>query len=322
MIARRKREKRLLDLPNHRSSHSVPTPRGGGAGLVLAVAVFTAVEAYRLHPAYSFQLVVLGAVLLALALVGWRDDHESMPVATRLGTHVAAGCATAILVNAIHPLTGAANVGWLVLWLFWTTASINIVNFMDGIDGMVASQGFVYGLYLVMLLPDNSFARHFAAVLAASCLGFLIWNWAPARIFLGDVGSGPLGLFFAVAGALALDGAPVPLIFLPLFPLYLDALITLLRRLGRGEQLTTAHRSHLYQRIANSGVGHAPTTAMYTIASIIGGATGVAVKSATPEVMAAAILIYVFLVTSLWLAVDRRFPLPLTQTSENSERIT
>ena len=306
-----------MDLPNQRSSHSVPTPRGGGAALVLAVAVFAAVEVYRLRPPYSLQLAVLGVVLFVLALVGWRDDHESVPVATRFGTHVAAGCAVAILVNAIHPLTGSANVGWLLLWLFWTTASINIVNFMDGIDGMVASQGFVYGLYLVILLSDNSFGRHFAAVLAASCLGFLLWNWAPARIFLGDVGSGPLGLFFAIAGALALGGAPVPLIFLPLFPLYLDALVTLLKRMGRGEPLTTAHRSHLYQRVANSGVGHAPTTAMYTIASVIGAATGIAVKSATPEVIAAAIVTYVFLVTSLWLAVDRRFPLPLTRTSAN-----
>jgi UDP-N-acetylmuramyl pentapeptide phosphotransferase/UDP-N-acetylglucosamine-1-phosphate transferase len=311
-----------MDLPNHRSSHSVPTPRGGGAALVLAVGLFASLEVYRLRPAYSLQLAVLGAVLLVLALVGWRDDHESMPVATRFGTHVAAGFAVAILVNAIHPLTGSANVLWLILWLFWTTASINIVNFMDGIDGMVASQGFVYGLYLVILLPDSSFARLFAAVLAASCLGFLLWNWAPARIFLGDVGSGPLGLFFAIAGALALGGAPLPLIFLPLFPLYLDALMTLLRRMGRGEPITTAHRSHLYQRVANSGVGHAPTTAMYTIASIIGAATGIGVRSASPGVMAAAIVTYVFLVTSLWLAVDRRFPLPLTRTSENSERIT
>jgi Fuc2NAc and GlcNAc transferase len=297
-----------MDHPNQRSSHTVPTPRGGGAALVFAVAVFTAVDVYRLGPAYGFQLAVQGAVLVALALVGWRDDHESVSIATRLGTHVAAGCAVAILVNAIHPLTGLANVGWLMVWLFWTTASINIVNFTDGIDGMVASQGVVYGFYLVMLLPDNLFSRHFAAVLAASCLGFLLWNWAPARIFLGDVGSGPLGFFFTVAGALALDGAPVPLIFLPLFPLYLDALMTLLRRVERGEKLTTAHRSHLYQRIANSGVGHGRTTSVYTIASIIGAAVGISVKDATPQMIAAATAIYVLLVTSVWWVGERRFP--------------
>jgi UDP-N-acetylmuramyl pentapeptide phosphotransferase/UDP-N-acetylglucosamine-1-phosphate transferase len=252
-------------------------------------------------------LAALAAALIALAVVGWKDDHESMAVAIRLGTHVAAGAAVAILVNSIAPLSGWANVVWLTAWIFWTTASINIVNFMDGIDGMVASQGVVYGFYLFVLLSRNSFGALFALILALSCLGFLLWNWAPARIFLGDVGSGPLGLFFASGGALALGGAPLPLIFLPLFPLYLDALITLLIRMRRREKLATPHRSHLYQRIANSGVGHRPVTSVYMASAILGAVIGLVVRSATPALVAAAVGIYVFIVSSLWWVADRRY---------------
>jgi UDP-N-acetylmuramyl pentapeptide phosphotransferase/UDP-N-acetylglucosamine-1-phosphate transferase len=108
---------------------------------------------------------------------------------------------------------------------------------------------------------------------------------------------------------LGLAGAPVALVFLPLFPLYLDALVTLLRRMRRGEDLTTAHRSHLYQRIANSGVGHGPVTLVYTIAAIIGGAIGLSVKNTTSELIAAAIAVYVLAVGFLWWLVHRRFPL-------------
>src|SRR5205823_4265605 len=122
----------------------------------------------------------------------------------RLPSHLVCGCAVAVLVNAIAPMPGIINIAWLAWWIFWSTASINIVNFMDGIDGMVASQGGVYGLFLFALVHSDLPGSRFGLILAGACLGFLMWNWAPAKIFMGDVGSGPLGLLLVIGGALAL----------------------------------------------------------------------------------------------------------------------
>src|SRR5205823_5721319 len=156
-------------------------------------------------------------------VVGWLDDHSwlddrrRMSIAVRLPLHLLCGLAVAFLVNQAAPMPGILNLAWLAWWIFWTAASINIVNFMDGIDGMVASQGVVYGIFLYGLAPTHLPGR-FGLVLASACLGFLVWNWAPSKIFMGDVGSGPLGLLFIIGGTLALEDAPSVLVFLPLFP--------------------------------------------------------------------------------------------------------
>jgi UDP-N-acetylmuramyl pentapeptide phosphotransferase/UDP-N-acetylglucosamine-1-phosphate transferase len=293
----------LIDIPNHRSSHTVPTPRGGGVALVASVLV---VAGYEL--AHGEQprplLASLAVALLLLALVGWLDDRGSMPVAFRLPVHLACGLAVAMLVNDLAPLPFPMNAVWLLWWVFWTVASINIVNFMDGIDGMVACQGIIYGVFLVAILPSGSSGSRFGLILAAACLGFLLWNWAPAKMFLGDVGSGPLGLFFVIGGALALENAPAVLVFLPLFPLFFDALITLLLRLREGERLTVAHRSHLYQRLANSGHGHALVTSAYALAAALGAGVAVAARTLSPVPMTLAIVCYCLIIGLAWKLAD------------------
>lgn len=302
----------LVDVPNHRSSHAIPVPRGGGVAVVLAIIFAVGYEVRgRGWPPHG-HMAILGAAVALLTAVGWLDDRGHMPVRLRFLLHVACGLAVALLVDGMRPQTGMFHVAWLAWWLFWTTASINIVNFMDGIDGMIASQGIVYGIFLFVLLQPQRAGAQFGLVLAAACGGFLLWNWAPAKIFLGDVGSGPLGLLFVAGGALALEGAHAVLVFLPLFPLFLDALVTLLRRIRRGEQLTEPHRTHLYQRVANGGLGHAPVSITYAGAAAVGALSAVLVKDAPPLWIGVTITGYVIAVLVAWRWVDRRFPLSPT----------
>jgi Fuc2NAc and GlcNAc transferase len=301
------RQTGLLDVPNHRSSHSVPTPRGGGIALIVAVVFVGGYEIWHSNVAPSPTLVFLVAAIGTLALVGWIDDRGSTRVGIRLMAHVLCGLAVAVLVANTMPLPLPLGIAWLAWWIFWTVASINIVNFMDGIDGMVATQGIVYGVFLFALLPASSAGSRYGLILAAACLGFLVWNWPPARMFMGDVGSGPLGLLFVIGGALAVVVAPAPLVFLPLFPLFLDALVTVVIRFRHGEKLTHAHRSHLYQRLANGGYGHARVTLIYALAATIGAVIALLVKDASASRIATAILVYVFLVLVGWMLLHERF---------------
>jgi len=293
----------MLDIPNHRSSHSVPTPRGGGIALISAVLGAGGLDLWQAGQQPWTMLWLAGAIV-SLAVVGWLDDRASINVASRLAVHMACGGAVAVLVNEVAPATGLLNTVWLAWWAFWAVASINIVNFMDGIDGMVAAQGVVYGIFLFALASEPALAGRFGLTLAAACAGFLIWNWSPAKMFLGDVGSGPLGLLFVIGGALALQAAPAPLVFLPLFPLFLDAMLTMAERFRRGERLTQAHRSHLYQRLASGGYGHARVAMIYAGAAATGAIVALTVKEASRWGIVAAILAYVFSVLAGWKALN------------------
>jgi UDP-N-acetylmuramyl pentapeptide phosphotransferase/UDP-N-acetylglucosamine-1-phosphate transferase len=300
------RQTAALDIPNPRSSHRVPTPRGGGIALVTSVIAVGAYELGRLGQRPNAVLAFLTAGLLMLTFVGWLDDRGSMPVSLRLAVHLTCGVSVALLVNQIAPVPGPINLIWLTWWVFWSVSSINIVNFMDGIDGMVACQGIVYGIFLFALLPSSLSGSRFGLALAAACSGFLLWNWAPAKMFMGDVGSGPLGLFFVIGGALALEGAPTALIFLPLFPLFFDALATLVQRFRKREKLTAAHRSHLYQRLANGGAGHAVVTSVYALAAALGALVALSVKNGSSRQISVAILAYCLAVAVAWKTADSK----------------
>jgi Fuc2NAc and GlcNAc transferase len=165
----------------------------------------------------------------------------------------------------------------------------------------------VYGVFLFVLLPTDNFGSKFGLVVAAACCGFLVWNWEPAKLFMGDVGSGPLGLLFVIGGALALANARSVVVFLPLFPLFLDALLTLILRFRRGERVTDAHRAHLYQRVVSSGVRHSVVSSVYALAAAIGAFVAVAVNRAQVGWTAFAISAYVLAVTLAWKWADERF---------------
>jgi Fuc2NAc and GlcNAc transferase len=258
----------LLDLPSTRSSHAVPTPRGGGAAFVLAFLFVLPVLALEGVLGWSPMSALMGGGTLVAAL-GFLDDHGHVAVRWRLLGHCIAAGWVLLWLGGLPPLR-LANVTLDVSWaghamaLFGLVWLLNLYNFMDGIDGIAAVEAIcvcVCGALLYTLLG------HYAQVwtplaLALSVLGFLYWNFPPARVFMGDVGSGFLGL---VIGGLMLQAAWLAselfwawLILLGVF--VVDATFTLLRRLFRRQRVYEAHRSHAYQFAARQFGRHWPVT--------------------------------------------------------------
>jgi len=256
-----------LDIPNARSSHSVATPRGGGLAIVLtATAGFVVLNRLGSLP----TPVLLGLLAgLAVAFIGFIDDRRPISSALRLVIHFCAAFGAVALLGGVPPIQmqgvlwslGPAGSALAAVGIVW---SINLYNFMDGIDGIAAAEAiFVLGTVglLSSLTGAGSGLVEPEFVLATACLGFLVWNWPPAKIFMGDVGSGYLGYSIA-ALAIASAGSPVGLLtWLTLGGLFfVDATVTLLRRAMRGESLLQAHRSHAYQWMARRWNSHRRTT--------------------------------------------------------------
>ncbi|HEX9790431.1 MAG TPA: glycosyltransferase family 4 protein [Kiloniellales bacterium] len=256
----------VLDRPNARSSHATPLPRGGGLGLMVVVSLAWAAAAAWLGSAPpGFPPVMAGVAVLAV--ISWLDDvRGSLPVAARLAAQIMA-VAVALLSFPDAGLVFQGALPWLfdrlataLLWLWF----INLFNFMDGIDGITGVETAALGMGLALVAWLAGLAAPqvaMPALLAAAALGFLAWNWAPARIFLGDVGSIPLG--FVLGWLLLITAAHGQWLAAAILPLYYlaDATITLVRRLLRGEQVWRAHRAHFYQRAVASGATHAAVAA-------------------------------------------------------------
>jgi len=258
----------VMDHPTIRSSHAVATPRGGGLGLLLVV--LGAWGWLATHPVTWTILALLGGLAM-VGLVGHIDDKRGLGVGSRLVVHVIAAATLGVVAatGASKPLFA---VGLFLWWTFWAVSSINLVNFMDGINGLVVSQVTVFALSLALFPTPTRIVPLLAVVVAGACVGFLPWNFPRARIFLGDVGSGALGYLVPVLAFLVMRAGEIDVVraHLPLLPLFGDATWTILRRWRRGEQVTAPHRSHLYQRLANGGLGHTRVTLIYTLASIGG----------------------------------------------------
>jgi Fuc2NAc and GlcNAc transferase len=251
----------LIDHPQERSSHAVPTPRGGGLGLLLAVAI--ALVAANDLGAASREVLFAAAAVVLVAMIGWVDDHGGAAVGVRLAVHLAAGALIVpFALAAPLPLAEYAATAW---WIFWTVSAINVVNFIDGIDGLIGLQALIYGVFVALLSAPGGGPQLAGLALAGASLGFLGWNWNPARIFMGDVGSGALGAVFVLLGAALVAEGRVGFVaaYAPLAGIFLDAAVTLVRRARRGERLSQAHRTHLYQRLANGGLGHARVALLY-----------------------------------------------------------
>jgi Fuc2NAc and GlcNAc transferase len=262
-------QKNLIDVPNERSSHASPTPRGGGVAIVIAF--FAA--AVLLSLLGLMDAKILGTLLIgggAIALVGFFDDRWHLRAGVRLSVHLAAALGVVILLGGI-PESALTRWGlhgvWIgglaaVLVLVWTT---NLFNFMDGIDGIAGSEAvFVSGAGALLNWCHGGAPGLTASMLcvAAASLGFLRWNWPPARIFMGDVGSGFLGFTLAVLGLAASQLGAIPFEAWGILGGFflLDATITLLRRMVRGDQWLNAHRMHAYQQLARRWKAHLPVT--------------------------------------------------------------
>jgi Fuc2NAc and GlcNAc transferase len=267
----------LMDKPSPRSSHSEPTPRGGG--LAIVVAFFLALLILYLAGALGGQLA--GALIFggsAIAIVGFIDDRWSLPARVRFFVHVSAAIAAVTLIGAPYDLFGEvlARHQWVIFTLgvvaiVWAT---NLFNFMDGIDGIAGLEAVFFACAAASLnsyLSGSPGLTTALLSLAFASFGFLIWNWPPARIFMGDVGSGFLG-FALAALVLAMSrtrhvAIEIGLILGGVF--IVDATVTLLRRIARGDRWFEAHRMHAYQHLARRWRSHRPITIVVSAINVV-----------------------------------------------------
>lgn len=270
----------LLEHPNSRSSHSVPTPSGGG--LIIVLASLTGLNLFAYNFSGNFLLLfTIGALLITC--VSLVDDLMTVKPIIRISVH---GIAAALAIFEFGPLLkielpvfGVFDFGYAgyVLTFLWIVWLINAYNFMDGIDGLAGLQAVISGAGLAAVgyffaVPE---VITFGCVLSSASLGFLFHNWQPARIFMGDVGSAFLGYSFAVMplcllGRIGVFDARIPIMAAVLVWLFVfDSVLTLVYRMLTRERFWQAHRQHIYQRLVIAGMPHAAVTVAYGVGAIL-----------------------------------------------------
>ncbi len=300
LVLRWLRAKQILDMPNTRSSHAVPTPRGGGLAVTPLILVgLAACFASRGGGRADWAMLVGGALLAA---VSWIDDRRPLPPGPRFAAQIIAVAGVLALMpesrltgGLLPPITEKIALGLAWVWF------VNLFNFMDGMDGITGVETIGIALGLLLAVPGTVAAGPLA-VIAGTALGFLVWNWHPAKIFMGDVGSIPLGF---VLGHLLLKtvsihplGWAVALILPALY--WSDATITLLRRGLAGKPVWRAHREHFYQRATQGGWSHARVSLLLLAGNLglIGmarvAATGHPVLGLTGAAVATALILALF----------------------------
>ncbi|MCG6872566.1 MAG: glycosyltransferase family 4 protein [Gammaproteobacteria bacterium] len=271
--------RQILDHPNERSSHDRPVPHTGGLAVSATLLAGCGWLAWQ-QPTERGLLAVLAGVIAAMALLGWQDDRRGLGPGLRLLVQLSTAAAALALLGWPREFSlglWRLDAGWLafplcLLWVVWLT---NLYNFMDGIDGIAAVETLVvaatFGVWFAAV--GATALALLMGVLAAAALGFLRWNWAPARVFLGDSGSLVMGMLLGVVSVTGMArydfSAPAVLLVLGVF--VFDASWTLARRLLTGERVWQAHRSHFYQRAA-SRFGHA---AVSLVVLVLGGVLAV-----------------------------------------------
>lgn len=262
----------LFDIPNARSSHVTPTPRGGGAGILAGLIVAAA-----LSGALKDHVMILSIFATAIiAILGFIDDLRHLPAWAKFIVQVvtATGAlwtgdlflrriALPFVTIPLGPLAAGVTILLVVGW-------INAYNFMDGVNGIAAVQAIIAGTVLAVLLWRSGDIR--AAVIAAAsaggAAGFLPWNFPKARIFMGDVGSGSIGFLFAILILRVSPHVGIVAATLPLFPFLFDSSVTVLRRAVHGERFFTPHRTHFYQRLAQLSGSHVVVTVVWGILAV------------------------------------------------------
>ncbi|CAI8844277.1 MULTISPECIES: MraY family glycosyltransferase [Pseudomonas] len=258
----------LIDIPNARSSHSVPTPRGGGVAIVVSFLIALPVLAWTDAVAWPMALALLGAGGW-IAIVGFLDDHGHIAARWRLLAHFGGAIWALFWIGGMAPINlfgHEFSLGWFgyVIAAFYLVWMLNLYNFMDGIDGLASVEAICacVGACLVYWIAGHNSLAIAPLVLAMAVLGFLVWNFPPAKIFMGDAGSGFLGIILAVMSLYAAWTNPLFLwawlILLGVF--IVDATFTLIRRLLRGDKVYEAHRSHGYQYASRKYGSHRAVT--------------------------------------------------------------
>ncbi|TWC21859.1 Fuc2NAc and GlcNAc transferase [Pseudomonas sp. SJZ085] len=258
----------IIDIPNTRSSHTVPTPRGGGVAIVISFLLALPVLAVTGSMGWAAMWAMLGAGS-GIAILGFLDDHGHIAARWRLLGHFAASIWALYWLGGLPPITLfgiGLELSWFgdVLAVFYLAWMLNLYNFMDGIDGIASVEAICTCLGACLLYWLGGFEGLIVAplVLAMAVAGFLYWNFPPARIFMGDAGSGFLGIILGLLSLQAAWTSPellwVWLILLGVF--IVDATVTLVRRLLRGDKVYEAHRSHAYQFASRQYGRHLPVT--------------------------------------------------------------
>lgn len=309
----------LLDIPNKRTSHEKPTPRGGGMAFIIIWCTGLLAGAISGKLALAVVLVFMPAALM-VAVIGFIDDHYNLSLSVRLVTHIVA--ATAF----IMVLGGGADLDAEKLLIKWGIAgsivaiiaivwSINLFNFMDGIDSIASVEA------IIVFLAGGAMLWHaggtqegaLALLLAVSVAGFLIWNLPPAKIFMGDGGSGFLGFLivaFAITGEINY-GMPVLLWVIIYGVFWFDAAVTLLRRMLRGEAWTKPHRSHAYQRLHQSGWSHGSVVKAVSCLNAILIVFAIAAY-VYPSLLLSAFILSLALLSTAYILIERRKPMTRT----------
>lgn len=265
----------LLDIPNQRSSHSVPTPRGGGVSIIVAIVVAGLLAAWK-YPDQAGPLFLLITTSFTYALLGWLDDHIDLSSLSRFLVQI---LISVFAISWLFMIDGASLSGHVpaqllaitaVLWVVWMA---NLYNFMDGIDGIAAIEALVLSAAAAVwfgVQGGDGIMIVALAVMGASA-GFLGWNWSPAKIFMGDVGSVALGAFFAVLALVGSSHYGIPITaFIVLYGVFLvDSTVTLIKRMLRREKWWQAHRSHYYQRAVQSGWSHSEVSLAVLVIDIV-----------------------------------------------------
>jgi UDP-GlcNAc:undecaprenyl-phosphate/decaprenyl-phosphate GlcNAc-1-phosphate transferase len=289
----------VLDWPNHRSSHAAPVPRGGGIAPVSALVVALSVADGLTSGA---RLALLGATV-AYGCVGLADDVHRIAPLPRLGSQTV--IAVALLPILLHDFSGTA--AWYALFALgsgiWLVGYVNAFNFMDGINGLAATQAIIAGASWSVLgaINDSTSLQTGGSLLAAAALGFLFFNFPTARVFLGDVGSYALGGTMAALVIIGLRAGVPPEAMLAPVALYLvDTGATLVMRVAAGRPWYEAHREHVYQRLNARGWGHVKTTAIVAMVILVTSTLGflslsssVAIRLAADSAIVATLAVYV-----------------------------
>lgn len=278
LIRRYAEQRQILDHPNERSSHVMPTPRGGGLAIVILV---IGTGLWMMKEAELNHVLVYLTCGLVIAFLGWLDDISSLSMHVRF---VVQGLVAAASIFGLGyfksvtiPLFGELHLGavGVVITFLWIIGLTNAYNFMDGIDGIAGGVAFAGGLGWMLLATNahSPFGFWIALAIAASSLGFLGHNWSPAKIFMGDVASTFLGYSFAALPLLSSDksGDALMLGTLLMWTFILDTSVTFFQRMFKRENVFRAHRSHLYQRLVIGGYSHATISALYIFLTLLAG---------------------------------------------------
>lgn len=269
VLQRYARAKNLIDIPNERSSHQIPTLRGGGLSIIL-VLLLSFLFVLLFFPSLQELVWATVGAGVCVGLVGFWDDHRHISARWRLLAHFVAVFLALVTLGGLPPiimLGYSVDLGWAgiplsAIYMVWL---LNLYNFMDGIDGIASVEAITVGIgasFVTWMVAPDSPAWQLPLLVTCASAGFLIWNYPPAKIFMGDVGSGFLGVVFGVISIHASWIAPQLfwcwLILLGVF--IVDATVTLIRRFLRRDWLYEAHRSHAYQYASRVVGGHLPIT--------------------------------------------------------------